>query len=372
MEVWHQQGARPKGSHIINVPRRAASAADLSRKQDSPSPRVHFEDEVYMQNGLGDRTVSQPELWKQEVGKRHHGKEKIQPNMHEKRGVYDDDVNISHTSVSSNTNGPLGNNHSGQVLHQRLSQSEQVLHTGQSASVRLRKNLSTVEIDKWVVKSRSRSVTPSELSDAIFSDSDKDIESSMEIHRASPAIVLPPRKPLIERGDSPSSEIELAHEIGYYNKLYEDINASKMKKSKKPWKRNKGYYTPSEEVEKVQTQLMQRSSSTQSLASQKSKDFNGSVTGKPPASKPPVGSKPPVACKKPPLPPQPPNRTVRATSKSTQSKNGNNKKQTLCNGEGSSALADCMDGDNPYEDIDVQATVSSRYENSSSRTQQGE
>ena len=44
---------------------------------------------------------------------------------------------------------------------------------------------------------------------------------------------------------SSASGPELAHEIGYYSKLYDDINnKSKVKKSKKPWKRNKAKFIP--------------------------------------------------------------------------------------------------------------------------------
>ena len=49
---------------------------------------------------------------------------------------------------------------------------------------------------------------------------------------------------------------ELAHEIGYYSKLYDDINnKSKVKKSKKPWKRNKAKFIPGNYDEPVSTNL---------------------------------------------------------------------------------------------------------------------
>ena len=56
---------------------------------------------------------------------------------------------------------------------------------------------------------------------------------------------------------STGSGPELAHEIGYYNKLYEDINStSKTKKTKRPWKRNKAKFTPSDDDEKVFSNLV--------------------------------------------------------------------------------------------------------------------
>ncbi len=45
-----------------------------------------------------------------------------------------------------------------------------------------------------------------------------------------------------------SSGPELAHEIGYYSRLYEDINSGcKAKKSKRPWRRNRAKFNPSDE-----------------------------------------------------------------------------------------------------------------------------
>ena len=63
-----------------------------------------------------------------------------------------------------------------------------------------------------------------------------------------------------------SHEFELANEVALYTSMMES-DPGKEKKSKLPWKRSKGRYTPSEEMDKVQQNMVQSLSRTSSWSS---------------------------------------------------------------------------------------------------------
>ena len=118
-------------------------------------------------------------------------------------------------------------------------------------------------------KLRGRSRTPTEVIQAVASDAHTTVDSNMQVHRASPVVVLPPAgTPMkglrlddsqLYLSDTPSSDMDLHDEVAYFNGFSDAWNAAlSAKKSKKPWKRNKGHYTPSNEVEKVQVDMIRK------------------------------------------------------------------------------------------------------------------
>lgn len=276
VEMWYRQGARPKVRPGDPSTRRAASAVDLREPRDRESPvnRVRFQDEVDSESAYENfslqphhRTVSYPELL--------HGSNKNHGASDLKFGSKS---NPPH--VKMNGNVTLGRPKSA-LSH---SSSEVDLH------------------GPGRPQHGSKSATPLDTILSHATTSDRDFESSLELHRANPALVLPDGS-IAYDSLSPSnfSGPELAHEIGYYSKIREDINAvDKIKKSKKPWKRNKAKFSPGDFDEKLHTNLVKARSassiaqSTESLHSNSSRPSIGSA-GNPPRlpsgnmSRPPSG-----------------------------------------------------------------------------------
>ncbi len=268
VEMWYRQGARPKLRPGDPATRRAASAVDLREPRDRESPinRVRFQDEVYSESAYDNealqphhRTVSYPELL--HGSNKNHGASdlkfgsKSNPphiNMNGNVTLSRPRSALSHSSSDLDLHGP-GRPQNGSKLARNVKQKQNAVP------------LDTI------------------LSHA--STSDRDFESSLELHRANPAVVLPDGSIAYDSlSHSNFSGPELAHEIGYYSKIREDINAvDKIKKSKKPWKRNKAKFTPGDFDEKLHSNLVKARSassiaqSTESLHSNSSRPSVGSA-----------------------------------------------------------------------------------------------
>lgn len=202
--MWYRQGARPK--EPMGHPHRAVSA-EPSRRRDSPSNRVHFNDDIDYSDSL-QRTVSLTNLTD-------NGAMRFQfsfaPGEKDNGGTFSD------------LHGP--GRPFEDISSDQIAEDETVPNNAPS--------------DDELQNKHSASMGP-----------------------------------------------ELAHEIGYYSKLYEDINSkNKAKKSRKPWKRNKAKFTPSDDDVRVFSNLV-KARSTSNIAQSSgclSGSFSESYENIPPA-----------------------------------------------------------------------------------------
>ena len=141
--------------------------------------------------------------------------------------------------------------------------------------------------------------TPTKQQLAATAVVEQSLESSMEIHRASPAVVnsqrmsprskppppaykpktsnhsreqgrsgvsvhdlaIPPPPGVTPHSQPPAVPTDLnssfSSEVAYFNGFMDDVHfdAKDKKKSKLPWKKNKGRYTPTKEIEKQMQQM---------------------------------------------------------------------------------------------------------------------
>lgn len=149
--------------------------------------------------------------------------------------------------------------------------------------------------------------------------SEDEYESGHEKHRAKSVVVLPESNSSVRKTKSTgtknrsssstpskhhyetSSDNDTSSEVAFADSYMQgNVNLAgttqsqkKSKKLKLPWKRNKGRYTPTEEINKVQAKMLKEKSSSQvSLQGDQQSSVAKSKTSSSKAAKPPTGKKP--------------------------------------------------------------------------------
>ena len=236
-------------------PRKSASTQDLSQRRASPINRVRFEDEIAEDNQLltqHHRALSQPEL---SVGADVH------PEPPRKESQIPSGcraLKLRGARRSAGNASPAPSSQEGSVhLYETVNHSEhEVRKHGLPPSGKAE------DLKTKMQRLRSRNMTPTEVVHAAAADARLPEETTLPVHRASPVIISQHGNALrVEDSqsylsDTLSSDNDLHNEVAYFNGFNDAWNnALAMKKSKKPWKKNKGQYNPSDQTDYLQKEL---------------------------------------------------------------------------------------------------------------------